>query len=200
MEISRPSGNFSEEFGQNILRNASRRAPECWWSYLVDLELILSEGIELIREYFLIIALILLCEAVLKGLETFSIDDALLKQSLGVNFEDIGTILNLLIHQGLSKVRLILLVVTVSSIANDINKNVLLELLTILNCDLHTFVQNIRLISIDMDYWGISCFCHLGAIERRSALVGVGCETDLVVEDNVNDASGAVVHKVLEAK
>jgi hypothetical protein len=51
-----------------------------------------------------------------------------------------------------------------------------------------------------MDYWCIYCLGDLCAVVGGSALVRVCCETDLVVKNDVDDASGTVVNKILEAQ
>ena len=71
---------------------------------------------------------------------------------------------NFLIDFWLSECGLILLVVTVSSVSNYIDEDVFVEFLTICYCDLHDSVENVRNISVYVDYWGIDCFCYLCAI------------------------------------
>jgi hypothetical protein len=75
-------------------------------------------------------------------------------------------VLDLFVHFRLGKERLVLLIVTISSIANDVNENVLLELLLIGDGNLHTAIQKIWLISVDMDYRGPDGLGYLCTIVR----------------------------------
>jgi hypothetical protein len=54
--------------------------------------------------------------------------------------------------------------VPVSSIADDIDKDVLLESLAVLHCDLHALVKNIGFISVYVDDWCIYCLGDLCAV------------------------------------
>lgn len=103
-------------------------------------------------------------------------------------------VFNLFIHDRLCEVRLVLLVVAISPVSDDIDEDVFLEFLSILNCDLHAFVQNIGLITIYVNYWSIDCLSHLSAVVGRSALLGICCKPDLVVQNYVNNASGAIIN------
>lgn len=200
MEISRPIGNFMEEFRENFLRNSSMRSPESWLVNLGYFKLILSEFVELVRHHLFIVDFIGLGKLILDGLETSSINHAFFDKFLRVYFKDIRTILYLFIHDRLSEIRLILLVVTVSSISNDVNEDIFLEFLSILNCNFHALVQDIGLITIYVDYWSIDCLCYLRAVVRRSTAIGISRESDLIVQDDVNNTSRTVIDKILEAK
>lgn len=59
-----------------------------------------------------------------------------------------------------------MLVVPVSPVPHDIDEDVLLEFLSILDSDLHAFVQNIGFITVDMDDWSIDCFGDFRAVVR----------------------------------
>ncbi len=103
-------------------------------------------------------------------------------------------IFNLIVHDRLCEIWLILLVVAISPKSDNVDEDILLEFLSILNCDLHAFVQNIRLITIYVNNWSIDCLCYLCAVVGRSALLGVCSKTDLVVQNYVNNASGAIIN------
>ena len=75
-------------------------------------------------------------------------------------------VLYLLVHEGLSEGGLILLIVPVSSVADDIDEDVFLELLAIGNSDFHTLVEDIRLVSVDVDYGRIHSLSNLSAVKR----------------------------------
>jgi len=57
-----------------------------------------------------------------------------------------------------------LFVMSISSVTDNIDEDVLLEFLTISYCYPHTLIKNVRLISVDMDYRGIDCLSNLSAV------------------------------------
>lgn len=73
---------------------------------------------------------------------------------------------NLLIHKRLSKVRLILLIMSISPISDDINEDVLLEFLAIGHCNFHALVEDIRLICVYVNDRGIYGFGNFSAVKR----------------------------------
>ena len=75
-------------------------------------------------------------------------------------------VFDFLINLRLSESGLILLIVSVSTITDDVDKDIFVELLAICDCNLHAFIQDVRNISIYMDYWSIDCLCDLCAVER----------------------------------
>lgn len=77
MKISWPVSNLMEKLRKNSLRNTSIGSPKSWSANLIDLELILSKLIELIRNDFFIVCLIDLCKLFLYGLDARSINHSL---------------------------------------------------------------------------------------------------------------------------
>ena len=75
-------------------------------------------------------------------------------------------IFDLIVHQRLSENRLILLIVSISSVSNNINKDIFVKFLTISHSDLDDLVQNVRSVSVYMDNRGIYCFSYLCAVVR----------------------------------
>jgi hypothetical protein len=163
-------------------------------------KVILLEVIELVSNNLFVVSLIELCKLSMKIFETLCINDSLLNELLRVQFEDVGMVLDLIIHQWLGKVRHVLLIVAVPSISNDVDKDILLEALAIFNCDLHAFVENIRLIGVHMDYWSIHSLRDLSTVIGRTRLVGIRCESNLIVYDDMNNSSRTIVNQILEAE
>ena len=64
-------------------------------------------------------------------------------------------IFNSLVYLWLGKSRLVLFIMSISTITYDIDEDIFSEFLTILDCDSHTFIQNIRYFTIYMDNWSI---------------------------------------------
>ena len=105
-----------------------------------------------------------------------------------------------IIHFGMSVVRLILLTVTMPSIPNDIDKKILLELLFICNCYLHNAVQQIWLVSINVNDRCTNNFSNLCAVIRRSALVWWRRKSKLIVHHYVNHSTCRIIYQTLELK
>lgn len=70
-------------------------------------------------------------------------------------------IFDFFIEQRLSESRLILLIMSISSKANNINEDVLLKFLSVGNCNFHAFVKNVRDISVDVNDGSIDCLGNL---------------------------------------
>lgn len=194
MKLSRPSSNFGKQFSQNVLRNTSGRPPKSWYHDLIDLEFVLSKRIVSVRYDFLIVFFVLFSKLIFKLGETFRRDHALLDEFVRVYIVDAAVVLDLFVHQRLGKVGLVLLVVPVSPVAHDIDEDVLLEFLAVVHCYLHTLVEDVRLISVDVNYGRINCLRHFGAVVRRSALVGISRKSYLVIQDDMYYTSRAVIH------
>jgi len=109
-------------------------------------------------------------------------------------------IFDFFIEQRLSESRLILLIMSISSKANNINEDVLLKLLSVGNCNFHAFVKNVRDISVDVNDGSIDCLGNLCTVVWRSTLFWIGGEANLVVEYNMNNTSRTVIDQILEAK
>ena len=73
-------------------------------------------------------------------------------------------VFNFLVHFRMCKIGLILFTMAKSSVPNYIDKNVLVEFLSISDSNLHTTVQEVRLISVDMQNRGADCFGDLSTI------------------------------------
>lgn len=94
---------------------------------------------------------------------------------------DRPVLVDLLVHHRLSEGGLILLVVSVPSVAHDVDEDVALEFLAILDGKSDSLVNQLWLIAVyvnDRRHCGLSDIC---AIQTRAGLGRGGCETDLVV-------------------
>lgn len=102
--------------------------------------------------------------------------------------------LNFFINFRLGEGRLILFIVTVPSIAYNIDEDIFVKLLSVGDCDFHALIEDVGDISVDVDDWGIDCFGHFGAVEGRTTLFGDCCKTDLVIVDDMDNTSWTVVN------
>ena len=107
-----------------------------------------------------------------------------------------GPLTDSLIHHRLSKGGLILLIVTVSSVSDYINKNIFLELLSIINSKLDDLVDLLRIISVHMNDRSLDCFCHICAIETTPSFSRGCSKANLVIGHNMDDAIDVIMVKI----
>lgn len=147
------------------MRDSCIGTPHSGRLYLADLIIIDWELIKSLMYNLLVIFLIFASETCFKLLQILFSNDSLSNQLLRVKFISRRMVFDCLIHKWLGKGRLILLVMSISPVTYDINEDVFLELLPIGDCNFHAFIEDVRLISIDMDYGGINSFSDLSAVE-----------------------------------
>lgn len=146
--------------------NASIRTPHSRRLDFTYPIVIHSEIIKLVFYNFLIILLIYTVETCSQLLQILFSYNTLCKQFFRIEFIGCRMVFYLLVHQRLGKGRLILFIMPMSSVTYNVNEDVFLELLAIGYCNFHAFIQDIRLVSIYMDYRGINSLCDLCAVER----------------------------------
>jgi hypothetical protein len=154
----------------------------------------LIEFIKFIWDNLFIILFILSVKLISHFLNTFSINYSFTYQFLWVSLKYIRLILYYLIHFWLSKTWLILLIMSPSSISNNIDKNILFEFLSISYSNFHALIKNIWLITIHMNNWNINCFGNFSTIEWWSTLMWIRCETYLIIKNYVNDSSRTIIN------
>ena len=91
-------------------------------------------------------------------------------------------------------------VVSVSSIPDDINKNIFLVSLTIFNRKFQHFVNKFRFISIDMDDRSLDGLGNTCTVKSSSGLSWSGCESYLVICHNMDDSIDAIVLRISQLK
>lgn len=79
------------------------------------------------------------------------------------------------------------------SVANKINDNVTVELLSELSGELESALDIFHTISVHVENWRVNCFGDISAVGAGSGLAWVSCETNLVVYDNVDGTADFVV-------
>lgn len=123
--------------------------------------------------------------------------DPLADQLLAVLLEHRLHFFDFFVHQGLSEERLVELVVAKPSVADYIDEDVLVEFVAVFVGDLHALVQQIGLVCVHVEDWSAHHLGNLRAVVGGAGLVLIGGESDLVVHDNMNDASGCVILQIL---
>lgn len=82
-------------------------------------------------------------------------------------------------------------------VADQINHNVLAVLLTVLSGKLECLSYILNTVSVDMEDWSFYRFGNICTVMARSGFVWRCCETNLVVDYDVDRAANFVVLKVL---
>jgi len=104
---------------------------------------------------------------------------------------------NLFIHQWLSKRRLIKFIVSKFTISDQINYDIMFKFLTIFSSSSEYVMHIIKTLSINMEDWGINRFGKIRSIVSRSSFAWNGCETNLIVDNDMNCSSNSVILQVL---
>ena len=115
---------------------------------LIDFILHFREGVKFIIDHLLILLLVFFHVGVSFLLYLFCCQYILVYHSLCILLIGCTLILYDIVHFGLSEERLILFIVPVSSVADDIDEDVFLELESVSHGDLHASVEDGWLISI----------------------------------------------------
>jgi len=88
--------------------------------------------------------------------------------------------------------------VTHLPVANQVYHNVFAELLAVLSCSFERPGYILKTVSINMENWRANRLGNFGTVVAGPSLNWTGCETNLVVDNNVDNASYFVVLEVLE--
>jgi len=96
---------------------------------------------------------------------------------------------NFLIHMRLSEFRFVKLIMTVSTITNNINENIFMELLSVFYWEFANSVDSFWIISIYMNNRGIKCFSYITAVKRASSINRIRRETNLIIDNHMDSTS-----------
>lgn len=118
---------------------------------------------------------------------------SLINQLLFVNLTNWSHFGNLFVHQGLSEGWLIEFIVTVFSISNKINHDIMVEFLTIFSSNGENVMYILKTLSIDMEDRSIYGFCKIGSMVSRPSFAWNCCKTDLVINNDVNSSTDCVI-------
>lgn len=114
---------------------------------------------------------------------------------------DLGVLLlDTLVHQGLGEGRLVGLVVAVLAVADEIDNDVLLELSTPVGSELADEVDRLDVIGVDVEDRGVDSLGDISAVSGRTGEAGIGGETNLVVDHQVDGTAGRESGKLVEAQ
>jgi hypothetical protein len=96
------------------------------------------------------------------------------------------------IHQRMGEGRLVRLVVTELSVADNIDNGIVAELLSKLKSEIDSSDYVLGLISVHVKYGNVHDLGHICRKERGSCILGSGGKSDLVVDEDMNSPSGSV--------
>ena len=119
-------------------------------------------------------------------------DDALADQLLAVDFQRGRMLGDRLVHQRLGERRLVAFVVAVTAIAEHVDDDRLLEFLPEFGRHLGGEDHGFRIVAVDVEDRRLDHLGDVGRIGRGARIARAGGEADLVVDDEVHRAAGAV--------
>jgi len=79
------------------------------------------------------------------------------------------------------------------SVTDQVNNDVMLIKLSILCGNLEYIMNVFHAVSIDVENWCVNSFGKIGSVHSTSAFHRNGCETDLIVNNNVDCSTNSVI-------
>src|SRR5690606_26548286 len=120
----------------------------------------------------------------------------ILEKVLDVNFAWIGMFTDQRIQCRLRELRIISFIVSMPAIADHVDEHICVELLAILHRDLGTFHYGFGIVAIHMKYGGLYRCGKRGTVIGTPCIVEVGCESNLVVDHEVNRSTSVISFEV----
>ena len=134
------------------------------------------------------------------SLDLFGRQKAFGDEALAIDFAGRRKVLNHLVHDRLGHRRIVAFVVTEAAIAEHVDDHVLRELLTVLGRNLCGIDDGFRIIPVDVEDRRLDSECHIRRIRRGARIHRARGEADLVVDDEVDRAAGAVALEAREGE
>ena len=127
-------------------------------------------------------------------------DVATTDERLGVELADRALLLDQVVHERLGVRRVVALVVTATAVADQVDDDVLVERLAVLERQLRHPDARLGVVAVDVEDRCLHHPRHVGAVERRARRGRRRGEADLVVDDDVDRAAGAVAAQLREVQ
>ena len=127
-------------------------------------------------------------------------DVATTDERLGVELADRALLLDEVVHERLGVRRVVALVVTAPAVADEVDDDVLVERLAVLEGQPGDPDARLGVVAVDVEDRRLDHPRHVGAVERRARRRRRGGEADLVVDDDVDRAAGAVAAQLREVE
>ena len=127
-------------------------------------------------------------------------DDAFLDQLLGVDLQRRRMGADGAVHQRLGEGRLVAFVVAEAAIAEHVDDDRLVELLPVFGGDLGAEHHRLGIVAVGVEDRRLDQLGDVGRVRRRARVARIGGEADLVVDDEMQRAAGAVAAQAREAE
>src|SRR5436190_13222845 len=95
----------------------------------------------------------------------------------------------------LSEFWFIAFIVTVTSVANHIDEDILAEFLTVFYSKICYEVHRFRIVTIDVQNRSINNLCKVSTIDTCSRIIVVSCESNLVVDHKMDRSPSCVTRQ-----
>lgn len=82
---------------------------------------------------------------------------------------------------------------TMSSVPDQVDEEVFVELFSVVQGDFHASVHQLRFVSVYVDHWGIDDLGELSAMVGGSILLWLSGKAYIVVEHDMNNSSCAII-------
>ena len=127
-------------------------------------------------------------------------DVATTDEGLGVELAHRALLLDQVVHQRLGVRRVVALVVAAAAVADQVDDDVLVERLAVLERQPGHPDAGLGVVAVDVEDRRLHHPGDVGAVERGARRAGRGGEADLVVDDDVDGAAGAVAAQLGEVE
>ena len=127
-------------------------------------------------------------------------DEVLAHELLGVDLARGRVLADRLVHQGLGERGLVAFVVPEAPVAEHVDDDGALELLPELGRDFGGIHHRLGIVAVHMEDRRLDHLGDVGRIRRRTRVTRVGGEPDLVVDDEMHGATGAVAAQPRQAE
>ena len=124
--------------------------------------------------------------------ERLARDRALAHQLVAVERRRRGVVLDARVHDRLRVARLVGLVVAPAPVADEVDHHVLLELLAVLEREARDVGDRLRVVAVHVQRRRVDHLGDVGRVGGAARVLGQRREADLVVDDHVDRAAGAV--------
>ena len=119
--------------------------------------------------------------------------DFFLYHAFGVNLPDIPVLPDLPVHDGLGGGRLVRLAVAVPAVAHHVDDHVFLEFHAVIQGQIRNIYDRVGVIAVHVKDRGLHHLGDIRAIQGRARIQRVtGSKADLVIDDDMDGAAGAV--------
>ena len=139
-------------------------------------------------------------EVLERVLGLFDGDVAAPDERLGVDLPDAALGVDDVVHRGLGHRGVVALVVAAAPVAEHVDHDVVVPALPVLHGQLGHPDAGLGVVAVHVEHRRADHLRHVGAVLRRAGGLGGGGEPDLVVDDHVHGAAGAVAAQQREVQ